>query len=131
MDDSLLVYLLNTADHLSGDVEAGLEVKLAAALLEEIFETLAEQVHDHDMVGLAVVGLLISNEVEEGHVCLATQLVNQLTLPEKHNVALSFYRFFHFGGQVFSSLPFLDFVDFTESTATELLDDSVALLQND
>jgi len=41
MDDSLLVHLLDTADHLSGDVEACFEVKLAATLLEEVFKTLA------------------------------------------------------------------------------------------
>ena len=75
-------------------MEARFEVELAAALLEKVLETLAEQVHDHNVVGLAVVGLLIADEVQEWHVSFATQFVNQLALPEEHDVALSFNRFF-------------------------------------
>ena len=58
--------------HLDGDVEHGLEVELASALLEEVFETLAEQIHDHHVVHLAVLGLLVADEVQEGHERLAS-----------------------------------------------------------
>jgi hypothetical protein len=42
MDNPLFVDLLNSLNHLDGDAENSLEVELAAALLEEIFEGLAE-----------------------------------------------------------------------------------------
>ena len=75
-------------------MEHGFEIKLASALLEEILETLAEEVHHHDVIHLPVIGLLIADEVKEGDEGLAAQLVDQLALPEKHNVALHFYGFF-------------------------------------
>lgn len=52
---------------MNGDAENSLEVKLAAALLEEVLEGLAEQVHDHNMVGLVILCLLIADEVQIGH----------------------------------------------------------------
>ena len=54
-----------------------LQVKLSAALLEEVLERLAEQIHDHDMVHLTVVCLLIADEVEEWHVCFTAHFVNE------------------------------------------------------
>ena len=80
--------------HLDGDVEHGLEVELASALLEEVFETLAEQVHDHHVVHLAVLGLFVADEVEEGDEGLSAQLVNELALPEQHDVSLHLDGFF-------------------------------------
>ena len=53
--------------HLDGDAQHGLEVELSAALLEEIFKTLAKEVHDHHVVGLVIVRLLVAHEVEVGH----------------------------------------------------------------
>ena len=76
------------------DVEHGLQVKLASALLEQVFEGLAQQIHDHHMVHLAVVGLLVTDEVEEGHKGLTSHLVDELRLPEEHDVSLHFNRFF-------------------------------------
>ena len=70
------------------------EVEFASALLEEILETLAKEVHHHHVIHLAILSLLIADEVKEGDEGLATQLVNQLALPEEHNVALHFYGFF-------------------------------------
>lgn len=75
-------------------MQHGLQVKLASALLEEVFERLAEQVHNHDVIHFTVVGLLIADEVEEGHEGLSSHLVNELTLPEKHDVSLHFNCFF-------------------------------------
>ena len=46
------------------------------------------------MVHLAVLGLLIADEVQEGHEGLAAQLVNQLALPEEHDVSLHLDCFF-------------------------------------
>ena len=80
--------------HLNGDVEACLEVELAAALLEEIFEGLTEKIHDHDMIHLAVLSLLVANEVQEGHESLSSELVDQLALPKEHDVSLHFDSFF-------------------------------------
>ena len=80
--------------HLVRDVKDSLEVKLASALLKEVLQRLAEQVHHHHVVHLAVVGLFIAHEVQEGHEGLAAHLVDQLRLPEQHNVSLHFNCFF-------------------------------------
>lgn len=80
--------------HLNCDVQDSFEVKLAAALLEEILKRFAEQVHDHHVEHLAVVCLLVTDEVEEWNVGLAAHLVNQLALPEKHDVPLHLHCFF-------------------------------------
>ena len=53
--------------HLNSDAEDSLEVELATALLEEIFKGLAEEVHDHDVIGLIVFGLFIAHEMEIGN----------------------------------------------------------------
>jgi hypothetical protein len=45
-------------------------------LLEQIFQTLAEQIHNHYMVHLPVIGFLIANEVEKGYKSFAAQLVD-------------------------------------------------------
>ena len=79
--------------HLGGDVQNGPEIELAATLLEQVLKTLAEEVHDHNVVHFAVLGLLVTDEVEEGDVGLASQLVDQLALPEKHDVSLHLHSF--------------------------------------
>ena len=75
-------------------MEYCIEVEFASALLEEILQTLTKEVHHHNVIHLAIFSLLIADEVKEGDEGLATQLVNQLALPEEHNVALHFYGFF-------------------------------------
>lgn len=72
----------------------GLQVKFAAAFLEEIFQTLPEQVHNHYVVHFPILSFLISYEVKEGNECLASELVDKLALPEQHDVALHFNSFF-------------------------------------
>jgi hypothetical protein len=71
-----------------------LQVELAAALLEKILETLAKEVHNHNMVLFAFVGFFISHVMEAGDASLSAELVNQFALPEKHNVLLRFFGFF-------------------------------------
>jgi len=46
------------------------------------------------MVLLAFICFFIAYVVEAGYACLAAQLVDQLALPEKHNVLLRFFGFF-------------------------------------
>ena len=75
-------------------MEHSFEVELATALLKEILQTLSEKIHDHDVVHFTVLSLLVANEVEEGHEGLAAELVNELALPEKHDVALHLHCFF-------------------------------------
>ena len=72
----------------------GLQIKFAAALLEEIFEGLAQQIHDHHVEHFAVVGFFVADEVKEGHEGLATHLVDELALPEEHDVPLHLDSFF-------------------------------------
>ena len=79
-------------------MEDGLEVEFAATLLEEIFQTLAQQVHHHDVVHLPILGLLVADEVEEGYKGLATELMDKLALPKQHDMPLHFHCFLYFGG---------------------------------
>jgi hypothetical protein len=79
---------------LVGDVEHSFQVEFAPALLEEVLQRLAEQIHDHNVVHLAVIGFLVANEVQERNEGLAPHLVDELGLPEKHNVSLHFNCFF-------------------------------------
>ena len=74
--------------HLQSNVCACLHVELSSALLEKIFETLAEQIHDHNVIHLAVLSFLIAYEMQEWHKSLSSQLVNQLALPEQHDMSL-------------------------------------------
>lgn len=69
-------------------MQDSLKVKFAAALLEQVLKTLAKQIHHHNVVHLAVLRLLVSHEVQEGHEGLAPQLVNELAFPEQHDVTL-------------------------------------------
>jgi len=79
-------------------MEDCLKVELATTLLEEVFQTLAQQVHHHDVIHLAILRLLVTDEMEEGDKGLASKLVNELALPEQHDMALHFHCFFYFGG---------------------------------
>lgn len=49
--------------HLDGNMEHSFEIKLATALCEEVLETLAKKVHNHDVVHFAILGLLVTNEM--------------------------------------------------------------------
>ena len=46
------------------------------------------------MESFAIFGLLVAHEVQERHVGLASQLVDELALPEEHDVSLRLDRFF-------------------------------------
>jgi hypothetical protein len=50
MDKVFRMNILYALEHLVCEHEDGLERELAAAASEEIFETAAEQIHDHDVV---------------------------------------------------------------------------------
>ena len=121
---------LDSLDHLNGDVEACFEVKLSSALLELVLKTLAEQVHDHYVVHLAIFGLLVTDEMQIGNSRLASQLVNQLGFPEKHNVLCIFHGLLNLGCQEITCLSLLDLVNISKCSATKLFDNFVALVQN-
>ena len=74
-------------------MQDGFEVEFATALLEQVLKTFSEQVHHHDMVHFSVLSLLVADEMKEGHEGLASQLVDQLTFPEEHDVTLHLYGF--------------------------------------
>ena len=50
VDDSSSVDVLYSLDHLVGDHQHGLEAQLPLTVVEQVFETFAEQVHDHEIV---------------------------------------------------------------------------------
>ena len=116
MDDSFFVDHLDSLDHLHGDVQNGLEVESPPALLEQIFERFAEHVHDHDVVHLTVLGFLVTNEVKIGYSRLSSKFVDELGLPEKHDMLLILYGFLNLSGQIVTSLLFLDLVNLTKGT---------------
>jgi len=130
MDDPFLVDDLDSLDHLDGDVEAGLEVKFSSTLLEVVFKTLSKEVHDHDVIHLAVLGLLITDEVEIGNRRLASQLMDQLRLPEKHNMLRVFDSLFYFCSEEIASLSFLYLIYLSEGTTSKFFNDFVALVKN-
>lgn len=82
MDDSLFVDDFDSLNHLNGDVEHCLQVKFAVTFLEQVLERLSELVHNHNMVHFAALCLLVTNEMEVWHCSFASQLVDQLRLPE-------------------------------------------------
>jgi hypothetical protein len=63
--------------HLVSNVADSLKVKLPAALLEEVFQGLSEQVHHHNVEHLAIFGLLVTDEVEEGNKGFTAHFVDQ------------------------------------------------------
>jgi len=79
---------------------------------------------------LAVFSFLVADKMKERHVGFAAQLMNELALPEEHNVALHADCFFNFGGEHLASFALFNLVKFTEGTATNLLDNTVALVKD-
>ena len=78
MNNSFLVHYLNSLDHLHCNMEYSPQIELSAALLEQIFKTLAQKVHNHNVEHLAVLGLLITHEMEVRHCGFTSQLMDQL-----------------------------------------------------
>lgn len=97
MDNTFLVYFLDALDHLHADMQAGLQIKFAFALLEKIFEWFAKKIHNHNVIHFAIFSFLITNEVQVRNHSLATKLVDQFTFPEKHDVFLVLHSLFNFG----------------------------------
>jgi hypothetical protein len=85
--------------HLDSNEKDCLEIELASAFLEEVFQALAKEVHDHNVEHFVLILLFISNEVKVWHACFrtlitnlsltfASKLVDELALPEKHYMPL-------------------------------------------
>jgi len=94
VDYSFLVHLLDALDHLDGNEEHCLEVELALAALEKVFEGGAEQVHHHNVKLLVWYRVVGADVVEAWDAGLATQLVDKFALPEEHDVLLILGCFF-------------------------------------
>jgi len=116
VDNALFVDNFDPLDHLNGDVQDSLEVEFATALLEQVFERLSEQVHYHNVVHLAIFGLLVTNKMEVWYSGLSSELVDEFGFPEKHDVLLVLHGFFNLGGEEVSGLFLLHLVEFTEGT---------------
>ena len=72
MDDSFFVHSLDSLDHLHSNVKASLQIKFSSALLELVLKTLSEEVHNHDVVHLAIFRLLIADKVQVRHCGLSS-----------------------------------------------------------
>ena len=77
MDDSFFMDSLDSLDHLDCNVETSLQIKLSPAFLELVLKTLSKEIHDHDMVHLAILCLLITHKMQVRNGSLASQLVDQ------------------------------------------------------
>lgn len=130
MDYALLVNDLNSLDQLDGNVQASPKVKLPSAILELIFETLSQEIHDHDVIHFAIFRFLVAYEVQVRNCRFSSEFVNQLGLPEEHYMLGVLHGFLHLGSQEVSSLPLLDFVDISEGTTSKFLDDLIPLVEN-
>lgn len=64
MDNSFVVDLLDSLDHLLGDEAAGFQIEFSFALHEQIFETGSEHVHDHDVELVLLVGFVGADVVQ-------------------------------------------------------------------
>lgn len=118
MNEAFFVDLLDAADELDGDHEHSLEVELALAGLEQVLKGRSEEVHHHHMEALVGDRVVRSNVVQIWHVGLASELVDELGLPEEHWVPLILLCFFNLGCIELLGLLLLDLVDFSEGTAT-------------
>ena len=130
VDDALLVDDLDALNHLRGDVQDGFEVEFAATLLEQVLERLAEQVHYHDVIHLTIFGLLVTDEVKVGNCGLSTQLVDELGLPEKHDMLLVLHGLLYLRGEEVAGFALFDLVQLAEGTTAKFLDDLVPLVEN-
>jgi hypothetical protein len=90
MDDSFLVHNFDSLYHLHRNVQHRLQIELSSALLEQIFQTLAEHVHHHHVVHFAILGLLVAYEMQIRDSSFSSELMDELRLPEQHNVLLVF-----------------------------------------
>ena len=63
VDDSFFVNYLDSLEHLNCDMKDSREVKFSSALLEQVFQGFAQLVHDHNVIGLAILSFLISYEM--------------------------------------------------------------------
>lgn len=60
---AILMHHLDSLHHLQPQVYAGAQVKLPPALREQVFQTLAQKVHDHHVEHSPIFGFLISHEM--------------------------------------------------------------------
>ena len=67
VDDALFVDLLDTADQLDSDHEDSLEIEVALARLEQVFERRSQQVHHHHVELVVGHTGVSSNVVESRH----------------------------------------------------------------
>lgn len=82
------------------------------------------------MVHLAILSLLVANKVQVGNCGLTTEFVDEFRFPEKHDVLLVLDSLLDLRGKEVTGLPLLNLVELTEGTASKLLDDLVALIEN-
>jgi len=123
MNDSFFVDLFDTVYELLGDHQDSLEVELALASLEKVLKGWSEQVHDHHMEALVGHRVVRTDVVEAWHARFSSQLVDELALPEEHDVLLVLGCFFDLGGIELASLLLLDLEDLSEGSTAESLDD--------
>jgi len=82
------------------------------------------------VVHLAVLGLLVSDEVEVRNCCFSSQFVDEFGLPEEHDVLLVLDCLLHLSSEVVACLLLLDLVDLSEGSSAQALDDLVPFVQN-
>lgn len=125
VDDTTGVDVLDPLDGLLGDHQDGLDRELPAAQVEQVLETLAEQVHDHEVVVAlgAVVQDLGNCLADDGGIGVEPQVdlafVVQLLVLRVHILELNRYLLFGF---FVNGLP-----DLSEGAASQFLLKAVML----
>ena len=71
MDNPLFMHFLDSLDHLLGNETAGLQVEFSFALHEQVLETRAEHIHDHDVELVLLVGFVSSDVIQLWNVSFA------------------------------------------------------------
>lgn len=97
MDDSFFVDYFDALDHLDGNVKNSLEIELVMTFLEKVLQRLAQLIHDHNVIHLAIFSLLISDEMKIWYCGLSSKFVDELGLPKEHNVLLILHSFLNLG----------------------------------
>lgn len=97
MDDTFFVDYFDALNHLDGNVQNSLQVKLVVAFLEEVLQGLTELIHDHYVIHLAAFGFLISHEMKIWYCGLSSEFVDQLGLPKEHNMLLILHGLLNLG----------------------------------
>ena len=99
------------------------------ALLEQVLEGFAQHVHYHDVIHLAILGFLVSGEMEVRDSSFLPEYLNDLGLPKKH-YRLLFLDSLDLCCIEFTCLLFLDLINFSETSPSKSFNNFVSFVKD-